>query len=124
MLSISVDDRLELHGLYDWLRQDRALSRDAEIILASSGRNPGEQSTLDVIQLISGTAIQLTGLGVAIAGYRLARRRDMTVTLGRGGQEITTDATAAAASDTAIESLPPDDDSPADPPAPHHRPGS
>lgn len=124
MLSISVDDRLELHSLYDWLRQDRAVARDAEISLTSSGRVHGEQSTLDLIQLIIGNSIALGSLAVSIANWRLARRREIAVTLARGGREITTAATDAESIEKAIGDLPPEDGSPEDPPASNREPRS
>jgi Effector Associated Constant Component 1 len=124
VLSISVDDRLELHGLYNWLRQDHAVARDAEVFLTSSGRVPGEQSTLDLIQLILGNSIALGSLAVSIANWRLARRREIAVTLARGGREITTTAMDAQTIEQAISDLPPEDSSPEDPPAPNREPRS
>ncbi|MFC7532783.1 hypothetical protein [Actinoplanes sp. GCM10030250] len=113
-LTLTVPDRLELHSLYDWLRHDRDLARTTTVTMSSSGRVPGEQSTLDVIDVVLSNATAIAALAVSIASWRLARRQETEVTLRRGDRELTTDAADAGTVEKVILELSGEPDHPDD----------
>lgn len=115
-LTLMVPDRTELHSLYEWLRRDAGLARDATVTMASSGRHPGEQGALDVVDVLLRDVSAIGGLSVSIAMWRLSRRRNTTVTIRRAGEEVTVDGADAETVAKAIRALPPD-------PAPGKREG-
>ena len=94
-MTMTVPDRLELAGLYDWLRHDTRVTRAATVSQASSGSVSGEQGVFDVIDIVVKDATAVASLAVSIASWRLARRSDQSVTIRQGGKEVTTDATDA-----------------------------
>jgi hypothetical protein len=109
-MTMTVPDRLELAGLYDWLSHDTRIARVATLSMASSGRVSGEQGALDVIDIVLKDVTGIASLAVSIASWRLARRRDVAVTFRRGGTEITADAADPEGVEKVIRDLPPDDD--------------
>jgi len=111
-LTLTVPDRVELHSLYEWLRHDTGLARDATVTMASSGLNPGEQGALDVIDVLLRDVSAIGGLSVSIAMWRLSRRRNTTVTIRRSGEQVIVDGADAETVAKAIRALPPDRDSP------------
>ncbi|MGX6603621.1 effector-associated constant component EACC1 [Micromonosporaceae bacterium Da 78-11] len=108
MLTISMQDRLELNGLYTWLRHDTGVAGAATVSMSSSGHATGEQGTLDIIEVVLANATAIGGLAVSIANWRMARRRENEIIFRRGEHEVGTKAADAGTIEKTIRDLPPD----------------
>ncbi|MFK8847248.1 hypothetical protein [Streptomyces sp. Ac-502] len=81
---------LELRSLCEWLADDAAVGRSADVSLRKRENRPGEMGLgFDAVQLIVDSAFQLSSLALAIDGWRRAYAARPKVTVERNGVRVT-----------------------------------
>ncbi|WP_050503036.1 effector-associated constant component EACC1, partial [Streptomyces monomycini] len=80
---------LELRSLCEWLADDPAVGRSADVSLRKRENRPGEMGLgFDAVQLIVDSAFQLSSLAIAIDGWRRAYAARPKVTVERNGVRV------------------------------------
>ncbi|MFD7661832.1 hypothetical protein [Streptomyces sp. NPDC059788] len=92
-IQVSLDEAesdLELRSLCEWLADDPAVGRSAEVSLRASAAKPGEMGlAFEAVQLIVDSLFQLSSLAIAIDGWRRAYAARPKITVERGGVRVT-----------------------------------
>ncbi|OKI03511.1 hypothetical protein A6A06_38900 [Streptomyces sp. CB02923] len=103
------DGDLELRSLCEWLADDPAVGRSADISLRASGTKPGEMGlAFDAVQLIVDSLFQLSSLAIAIDSWRRAYAARPKMTIERNGVRVsfaTSDSDGARSILRALEEL-------------------
>jgi hypothetical protein len=107
VFEIAVDsDGRDLVLLRDWLIANPAVRRTANVRLAAPAPVPGAMgSTAEVIMVAAGTLLNVGSLVMAVASWRQSRRTVASVTIRRGGVEVTITGTDRAVLDDAARRL-------------------
>ncbi|MEU4202446.1 hypothetical protein [Streptomyces sp. NPDC045470] len=80
---------LELRSLCEWLTDDPAVGRSADVSLRAREGRPGEMGLgFDAVQLIVDSAFQLSSLAIAIDGWRRAYAARPKMTVERNGVRV------------------------------------
>ncbi|MFI8997331.1 hypothetical protein [Streptomyces sp. NPDC053542] len=75
----------ELRSLYDWLRQDAATRRGAQVTLPPSPAGPGRMGAFaEVLQLITDNAWSAASFALALSTWRQTRPSRRRITVQRG----------------------------------------
>ncbi|MEV5597028.1 hypothetical protein [Streptomyces sp. NPDC052496] len=81
---------LELRSLCEWLADDPAVGRGADVSLRAREHRPGEMGlAFEAVQLIVDSAFQLSSLAIAIDGWRRAYAARPKITVERNGVRVT-----------------------------------
>jgi Effector Associated Constant Component 1 len=72
-ISISADDELALEQFYRWLREDVDLARTATVTRTGTAGS-GHMGVFEIISMTVSNATALTGLALAYANWRKARK--------------------------------------------------
>ncbi|MFH8403476.1 hypothetical protein ACH4FX_01700 [Streptomyces sp. NPDC018019] len=79
----------DLRSLCDWLADDPAVGRTAEVSLLARAPEPGRMGLgFDAVQLIVDSAFQLSSLAIAIDGWRRAYAARAKMTVERNGVRV------------------------------------
>jgi hypothetical protein len=108
-IEISSSDYPDLQSLHEWLSHDPSVARQSKVDLRSSGRAPGEQSALDVIDVVLSNATALAALAVSYATWRQARRPTSSTTFEARPNQVTIEGEEADPAGRIIEALPVED---------------
>ncbi|MEF3118710.1 effector-associated constant component EACC1 [Streptomyces chrestomyceticus] len=80
---------LELRSLCEWLTDDPAVGRSADVSLRARENRPGKMGLgFDAVQLIVDSAFQLSSLAIAIDGWRRAYAARPKMTVERNGVRV------------------------------------
>ncbi|MFB1048473.1 effector-associated constant component EACC1 [Streptomyces chrestomyceticus] len=80
---------LELRSLCEWLTDDPAVGRSADVSLRARENRPGKMGlAFDAVQLIVDSAFQLSSLAIAIDGWRRAYATRPKMTVERNGVRV------------------------------------
>ncbi|MFH8346098.1 hypothetical protein [Streptomyces sp. NPDC018045] len=80
---------LELRSLCEWLADDPAVGRSADVSLRKSATKPGEMGlAFEAVQLIVDSLFQLSSLAIAIDGWRRAYAARPKMTVERNGVRV------------------------------------
>jgi hypothetical protein len=104
---IAVDsDGQDLVRLRDWLREQPAIRRNVSVSLSRVSAEPASMgSVVELITLVTSTALSVASLLVAIADWRDSRPSAPSVTIRRGNVEVTITGGDRASVDDAIRML-------------------
>lgn len=96
----------ELGQLHDWLIRDRDLRTSAEVSLLAAPPEPdGMGLSLDAVELILNTSLQLGSLAVAIVSWRKATEPRSAMTITRGDVEVRLSTTDLESMRTVLDAL-------------------
>ncbi len=92
MIQVRLDEAendLELRSLCEWLTDDPAVGRSADVSLRARENRPGRMGLgFDAVQLIVDSAFQLSSLAIAIDGWRRAYAARPKMTIERNGVRV------------------------------------
>ncbi|MFI2237085.1 effector-associated constant component EACC1 [Streptomyces chrestomyceticus] len=92
MIQVRLDEAesdLELRSLCEWLADDPAVGRSADVSLRARENGPGRMGLgFDAVQLIVDSAFQLSSLAIAIDGWRRAYAARPKMTVERNGVRV------------------------------------
>ncbi|MGK5554036.1 effector-associated constant component EACC1 [Actinomadura kijaniata] len=87
MSGAAADD--ELRSLYEWLRAEPSVHRNAEVTLQSAAPRPGEMgAVLEAIQVVTDSGFNTAELVLAYLTWRMTRTEKPDVTIQRGDVKI------------------------------------
>ncbi|MEU6328144.1 hypothetical protein ABZ851_12795 [Streptomyces sp. NPDC047049] len=102
----------ELRSLYNWLRQDSAVRRGADVTLPQSPSEPDQMGLLtDVLQLVTDNGWSAASFALALSTWRQTRPGRRSVTVQRGETTVIVENGSEEELSRLIEALERPDDS-------------